>query len=97
MKGSAGYMVAIKLDNGKTVRYLHLNSILPLVVGNRVDINTQVGNVAGSGYYNLNHYSYHLHFDVNTVGAWSGGTGSSYVNQSTTLNPVTFFANGSFS
>ena len=38
----------------------------------------------------------HLHLDVNTVGAYYGGTNSNNVNKDTTINPVTLFPQISF-
>lgn len=38
----------------------------------------------------------HLHLDVNTVGAYYGGTASNNVNKDTTINLVTLFPQISF-
>ncbi len=84
---SAGYYVAITLNDGYTVRYLHMKNLPSVNVGDSVNSLTELGLVGNTG----NSTGAHLHFDVNNVGALAGGDGPGFVNYSTTLNPLLFF------
>ncbi|MCL2087210.1 MAG: M23 family metallopeptidase [Oscillospiraceae bacterium] len=88
----AGYMVAIKLDNGYTVRYLHLNSKLLVEKDQRVHFTTPLGFVSGTGVDGSMQYPVHLHFDVNNIDTYNGGI----FTLSNTFDPLTFFPNTKF-
>lgn len=100
---SAGNYVVITQDDGYTVRYLHMKNT-PLVTQNSsVTSSTQLGLVGNTGSVipmptNTGDLTSgaHLHFDVNNKGLYYGGSGSGYINYSTTINPVPFFPNVTF-
>lgn len=89
---SAGYYAAIKMNDGYTVRYLHLQARSLVSENQTVTSASQIGYVGDTG----NSTGPHLHFDVNTVGAISGGTGSSNVNYGTTVDPLDFYSDYAF-
>lgn len=84
---TAGYYVVVVGDEGYTSRYLHMNNSPSVSVGNSVSESTLLGYVGTTG----TSTGYHLHLDVNTVGAYYGGSGSNNVNYSTTVDPQTLF------
>ncbi len=84
--GDAGYMVALATDDGKMVRYCHLQNNLQTTVGSYVYKNNLLGYVGNTG---GNDYPYHLHFDVNTAGTYDG----SQLDSTNTINPVDLFPN----
>lgn len=89
---SAGYYVVVVGDDGYTTRYLHMNSQPSVSVNNSVSQSTLLGYVGTSG----NSTGYHLHLDVNTVGAYYGGSASNNVNYNTTIDPKPLFPHISF-
>lgn len=89
---SAGYFAVIRLNDGYTVRYLHLKSRPNITDNQTVTSSNMVGYVGNTG----DSTGAHLHFDVNTVGAISGGDGSSDVNYGTTVDPLEFFPDYAF-
>ena len=84
---TAGNYIAIKLNDGFTVRYLHMMNRSPKKIKSAVKKGEYIGNVGTSG----NSTGYHLHFDCNTVGAYRGGENSKTVNYSTCVDPAPFF------
>lgn len=80
--------VAVTEVDGYTVRYLHLGTRTSSPVGSIVSPNSLIGTVGDKG----SSGSYHLHFDVNTIGTFNGGS----LNSSNTINPVNFFPNINF-
>ncbi len=89
---SAGYYVVVVGNGGYTTRYLHMNTTPSVTVNQSVTYNSMLGYVGNSG----DSYGYHLHLDVNTVGAYYGGSGSGYVNYDTTIDPEPLFPQISF-
>lgn len=90
---SAGNYVAILYDGGYTARYLHMQSRSALKKDDVVTYETFIGNVGSTG----ESTGPHLHLDINTVGATSGGSGSTGVNSNTTIDPKKLFPQISFS
>lgn len=84
---TAGYYVVVVGDGGYTSRYLHMNSQPSVSVNSSVTQSTLLGYVGTTG----TSTGYHLHLDVNTVGAYYGGDGSGNVNYNTTIDPETLF------
>ena len=84
---TAGNYIAIKLNDGFTVRYLHMMNRSPKKIKSTVKKGEYIGNVGTSG----NSTGYHLHFDCNTIGAYRGGENSKTVNYSTCVDPAPFF------
>lgn len=89
---TAGYYVVVVGDGGLTTRYLHMKSQPSVSVNDTVTQSTLLGYVGSTGTSS----GAHLHLDVNTVGAYYGGTNSNNVNKDTTINPVTLFPQISF-
>ncbi len=83
---TAGYYIVITLDDGYTIRYLHMKNKPDFQENDRVTGATQLGYVGNTG----ESTGAHLHFDVNTVGGKSGG---SEVNYNTTIDPLEFYPN----
>lgn len=90
---SAGNYVAILYDGGYTVRYLHMQSRSKLNKDDVVTYETFIGYVGSTG----DSSGPHLHLDVNTVDGISGGSGSTNVNNNTTIDPKKLFPQISFS
>ena len=67
--GAMGRYVAIALDDGNSVRYLHLSQ--PLVaVGARVERGAVIGRSGGSGFNSDTHYGSHVHATLWIGEAW---------------------------
>lgn len=86
---SAGNYIVIALNDGYTVRYLHMKETSSYKKGDKVTGDSMLGIVGNTG----ESYGAHLHFDVNTVGGISGGT---QVKYETTVNPLEFFPDYAF-
>jgi murein DD-endopeptidase MepM/ murein hydrolase activator NlpD len=90
---SAGNYVVIIGDDGLTTRYLHLRDDPSVSVNDVVDAGDLLGYAGNTGESS----GAHLHFDVNTYYAlYGGGSSTSYVNGSTTVNPVQLFPEVTF-
>ena len=89
---SAGNYIAIKLNDGFTVRFLHMMNRSPKRINDAVKKGETIGYVGTSG----NSTGYHLHFDCNTVGAYRGGEGPKTVNYNTCVDPEPFFTDVKF-
>lgn len=86
---SAGNYIVITLNDGYTVRYLHMKERSSYKRGDKVTGDCMLGIVGNTGVSD----GAHLHFDVNTVGGISGGT---QVKYETTVNPLEFFPDYAF-
>lgn len=89
---TAGYYAVVVGNGGYTTRYLHMNSDPKVSVNDVITQSTLIGYVGTSG----TSTGYHLHLDVNTVGAYYGGSGSNNVNYNTTIDPKPLFPQISF-
>lgn len=89
---TAGYFVVIRNNDGTTSRYLHMQSALQVKFDDVVTRRTVLGYTSSIGKSS----GPHLHYDINGINAISGGTGSNYINYTTTYNPVLFFPNQVF-
>lgn len=90
---SSGNYIAILYDGGYTARYLHMQSRSTLKKDDVVTYETFIGYVGNTGESS----GPHLHLDVNTVNATSGGSGNNAVNSSTTIDPKKLFPQIGFS
>ncbi len=90
---SMGNYTVVAVADGYTTRSLHMKTAPYKHSGDIVYSSSVLGLVGNTG----DSYGSHLHFDVNTVGAIWGGTGSGRVNYSTTIDPEEFFSAIDFS
>ena len=85
---SAGYYAVVVGNNGYTVRYLHMDNSPSVSVDEQVNYSDLIGYVGKEG---AGSTGYHLHIDVNTIGAYYGGDSSNNVNYDTTIDPQPLF------